>query len=301
MREIALALRSELYRPEEIQEFTKLADSSSKISHIFFPDIPGGQESIELCASGLAITKRVRMGSGVIRLLEHESRVLTRRLATIQWASGNRLVLGIGTGSPGPNPSQTIEKMLALVEEIKRIFPSKFSDLDLAFPEVLVASLKSGIAIKSIGRADGLILNFCSPRYAEQLLSKVKSAGGQLKSVVYIKVFYSKSENVATRLLAEEFGKYDRLPQYHAMFERDGIADSVALMAAAPSNESIAVPDSLKRISIANPSSQELFEITEQFRKSGINIPCVYPYFGPNESREFKALVMKEITKEAFT
>jgi Luciferase-like monooxygenase len=297
MNQIALALRSELYRPEEIAEFAKLADSSSGFSHIFYPDIPGAQESIELCASCLAITKRIRAGSGVVRLLEHESRILIRRLSTIQWVSDNRFTLGIGTGSPGPNPAQTIEKMFSILEEIKKGFPSKFGGKDLLVPEILVASLKSGIAIKSIGHSDGLILNFCSPRYAEQLLSKVRNAGGRMKSIVcYFKVFFSEKDSTATRLLAEEFAKYNMLPQYHAMFEKDRVLDFIMSVSNALSKESFVIPDKIKEISLANPSMEELLQGVERFRKAGINIPCVYPYFGTNETTQFKTQVLKEIT-----
>ena len=298
--QIALALRSELYNPSEIVEFSKLADASNNVSHIFFPDIPNAQESIELCSLCFAGTKRIIIGSGVLRLLEHDPRIFSRRVATVQWISGNRFVLGIGTGSPGINPGQTIQKMFSVLEETRKCFPSKFNNEPLSFPDVLVASLKSGVAIKSIGLVDGLILNFCSPEYSQELISKVTEAGGPMKKTVcYVKIFYSEKDSIAERLLAEEFVKYDRLPQYHTMFERNKVAEAIASIREELSKESIVIPEGLKKISLANPSSGELSNLIEKFRKSGVNLPCVYPYFSSNENVEFKRAILKEITNLA--
>jgi hypothetical protein len=301
LTEIALALRSELYNPKEILEFPKIADASSNVSNLFFPDIPGAQESLELCSASLAETRRIKIGSGVLRLLEHNPKVFSRRIATIQWMSGDRFVLGIGTGSPSNKPSETIERMFSALEEIKKGFPSKFNNQSITFPDVLVAALKTGIAVKSASHGEGLLLNFCSPAYSERLVSKVRNVRGNLKTLAcYIKVFYSIDKSTAERLLAEEFAKYNSLPQYHTMFERDGIADAItSLRAGLSSKGPLTIPESLQKISLANPSYGELVELVNKFRNSGINLPCVYPYFSPTESSEFKKRVITEITTYA--
>jgi hypothetical protein len=301
LAEIALALRSELYDRHEITEFSKLADSSSNISYIFFPDIPNGQDSVELSSASLALTKRIKIGSGVLRLLEQDSKIFSRRIATVQWMSGNRFVLGIGTGSPGVSPSQTIQRMFSLLEETRKNFPARFQDQPVLFPDILVAALKSGIAIKSIGHADGLILNFCSPEYSEKIVSTVNGRGARFRTIVcYIKIFYSRDQNIAETLLAEEFVKYDRLPQYHLMFDKDGVTENIASLRASLSSSKrgkIEIPEGLKKISLANPSSEELTQTIRRFQDSGINLPCVYPYFSTNETTEFKRNIMTEITK----
>jgi hypothetical protein len=174
MSDIALALRSQLYKPDEILEFSALADSSSEITHLFFPDIPNAQESLELCTASLSVTKRIKIGSGVLRPLEHDPRIFSRRIATIQWLSKNRLALGIGTGSPGDKPGQTIGRMFSILEEIKSVFPSRFNEEPIVFPEILVASLRPRIAVEAARRRNGLLFNFCSPKYAAWLVSKVE-------------------------------------------------------------------------------------------------------------------------------
>ncbi len=300
MRQIALALRSELYKPEELLEFSKLTDDFENASHIFFPDLPGGQDAIAVAASCLALTKRIMMGSGVIRILEHEGKILARRLATTQWLSNSRLVLGVGTGSPGAHPKETIDKLFSALDELRKNFPANFHGQELTFPEIFVATLKSGIASRARGRAKGLILNFCSPEYAGRLLSEAKIAGGgggPPKSIVcYVKLFYSERKELANKLLAEEFLKYDGFPQYHAMFEKDGVTQAIGnLRSTIKNNQEIEIPEELNKISVANPTKEELVELFEAFRKAGVNIPCAYPYYAPDESTAFKRETLKEL------
>jgi hypothetical protein len=105
----------------------------------------------------------------------------------------------------------------------------------------------------------------------------------------------------AERLLAEEFVKYDGLPQYHEMFKKDGIADSVEqLRKGLSSGEPILIPDNLEEVSLANPSQEKLSEHINKFRKSGVSLPCVYPYFDSNESSSFKKSVIETIVNSRF-
>ncbi len=113
--------------------------------------------------------------------------------------------------------------------------------------------------------------------------------------VCYIKVFYSERDLVADRLLAEEFVKYDRLPQYHAMFEKDGVGELIASIRNGLTKQTVVIPDGLYRISLANPSRGELSDLIKRFRNSGVNLPCVYPYFSSNDSLKFKKSKMKEV------
>jgi len=302
-----LALRSELYSPKEIIDFARLADGSDEISHLFFPDIPVGSESIELSVASLAVTERVRIGSGVLRLSEHDPKILARRLETIQNISENRFVLGVGVGSPGPRPRETIETMFAQLEDTKKRFRSSGSSssehkVEIKFPEVFIATLRTGMARRSLSQADGLLLNFCSPQYAQRLISnldgKVAEEGSSRKVsfACYVKIFFAKEQQTADRLLIEEFVKYDNISQYHKMFEEDGVAPFMRTSRELLTmNQSLEVPSELKEISLSNPGKEELFGMIQRFRTAGIDLPCVYPYFTPNEIGEYKMEVMKMI------
>jgi len=291
--EFGLALRPELYGKNEVLDFVRLADESRNISHVFFPDIPNGNEPIELSTASLTVTRRIKVGSGVLRLAEHDPNILARRLQTIQSLSGNRFVLGIGAGSTGPKPGPTIERMFSVLEGTKKSFGS--NDV-VKFPDVFVAALKPLMALRSIEHADGLLLNFCSPEYARQLVNKLNRAISK-DIACYIKIFFARNHENADKLLIEEFAKYDTYPQYHKMFEKDGVSDSITSAKKGLFEGHLQVPEKLKRISLSNPTADELSSLLIEFRRSRINLPCVYPYFSLAENHEFKRQAMTLISE----
>ena len=293
MNEFGLALRPELYRNSEIFDFVRLADASGNISHVFFPDIANGNEPIELSTASLAITKRIKVGSGVLRLTEHDPNILARRLQTIQFLSANRFVLGIGTGTPGQNPAQTIERMFSVLAETKRSFSSHGA---ANFPDVFIAALKPLMARKSIEIAEGLLLNFCSPAYAKRLADRLGLKDSSKRIACYIKIFFARKKEDAESLLIEEFAKYDKFPHYHKMFENDHVSELIASAKLGLSQGHISVPEMLTRICLSNPDTAELNSLLVEFRRSGINLPCVYPYFSVSESSELKTQAMKLIS-----
>jgi alkanesulfonate monooxygenase SsuD/methylene tetrahydromethanopterin reductase-like flavin-dependent oxidoreductase (luciferase family) len=300
---VALALRSTLYSPEEILTFAKLADETQQVSTIFFPDIWAALDSIELSAAALAATKRVKVGSGVLRPLEHDLNTLVRRVGTVQYLSKNRFVLGVGTGKPVSNPRDTITRMLTVVDEVKNAVPMAFKGRGVFPPEVFVAALRLGIAKRAIRHSDGLILNFCSPEYAGNLVRNLRSGVGSSvvdsrTLVCYIKIFYSKDEKKAKRLLIEEFANYDANPQYHDMFVQDAVADDIRSASRSLSSKgSPEISESLHKISLANPSVEQLQQLVNKFRTAGINLPCVYPYFALDEEPSHKFNIIKQIMK----
>src|SRR5207245_8597431 len=115
-----------------------------RVSHIFVPCMRTGYAALEIASSILALTKRVHSGSGVIRLLEHDPQLLTRRVQTLQALSSNRLVLGVGTGSPGPQPGKTVGAVLQRLDDLRKAF-GEFPQ-GVKRPEVYVATLNQGTA-----------------------------------------------------------------------------------------------------------------------------------------------------------
>lgn len=296
MDQTAIALRPELYTASQIVDAAKAIDSIGSISNIFIPDIPGGLESLEIANSCLAVTREVKIGSGVLRLHEHDSNLFLRRLETIQALGGNRLILGVGTGRGLPNPKEAISRMLSQLGEIRANFGSMTHLHGLSFPSTYVAALREGMARKAIGHCDGLLLNFCSPEYAGSIVSKVSNSQST-KFACYLKVFYAREEGKALKLLVNEFANYGVLPNYHAMFVRDNLASSISEAKKEMDSGIINVPEPLKRISIANPTTEKLKEYVRTFRSAGIDLPCVYPYFDRSEEHEFKLSKIREIAE----
>src|SRR6202007_2062189 len=99
---LALALRSTIYRPNDIVDLVRVAEKAG-VDTIFFPDVPQGFDSLGLCAFAFAATESIKIGTGVVRPLEHSSKNLVRSIQTLQFLSNGRFILGAGTGNPGQN------------------------------------------------------------------------------------------------------------------------------------------------------------------------------------------------------
>src|SRR6266446_996493 len=141
---IGFTLRPGVFSPLEIRETAIVLETSGRVSSIFVPDMRIGYESLEIASSILTLTNRVGAGSGVIRLLEHDPLLLTRRVQTLQALSSNRLILGVGTGSPGPQPGKTVSALLQRLDDLKKAFGGFPQGVNP--PEIYVAALKLGIA-----------------------------------------------------------------------------------------------------------------------------------------------------------
>jgi hypothetical protein len=283
-----IALRSSVISPHEIVKLAKVIDQSA-ITHLFIPDI-GQVDSIEISAACLGVSKGLRVGSGVFRLLEHDSAQLLRRLLTIQAVSENRYLLGVGTGSPGQNPAQKIADLLKKLDELRSGFAG------VPFPESYIATLRQGIATKVAGKSDGLLLNFCPPKFASTVVEAVRrSFSGQVKTACYLKVFFSASDQVAKKLAIEEFVKYDLLAHYHEMFEKSGLSEDIRAAARSLQDSDLFYSEKLANTCPVNPSQNQLRDYESKFREAGIVLPVVYPYFSPTESFDFKLEIVQTI------
>jgi alkanesulfonate monooxygenase SsuD/methylene tetrahydromethanopterin reductase-like flavin-dependent oxidoreductase (luciferase family) len=296
---IGFALRPGVFSPQEIRETALALDLSDRVSRIFVPDGRSGYESLEITSLILALTKRVRAGSGVIRLLEHDPLLLTRRVQTLQALSSNRFIFGVGTGSPGAQPGKAVSAMLQRLDEMKKACQN-FSP-DVKAPEIYVAALRVGIARRAASRVDGLLMNFCSPRHAAALIAGVRAErDAGIDFACYLKIFYSsQSDEAAERLMLQEFLNYDSAPQYHEMFVQDGNAKAISSLKENEGWKSgpIEVPKELLRASLANPQMDELVHYVRSFRQAGVTHPVVYPYFPNDEGSEFKTETVKAITE----
>ncbi len=294
---IGFALRPGVFSPKEIGEISTVLDKNSKVTRIFIPDVRSGFESLDVVSSILAVTTRVHAGSGVIRLLEHDPALLTRRVQTLQAFSSNRFFLGVGTGAPGPKPGKSVAAMLQRLDELKtdsQAFPE-----GIEHPETYVATLKLGIARRAVGKTDGLLLNFCSPQHGTSLIEGVKpQMVAPIEFACYLKIFYSsQNDDTARRLLVQEFLNYDSIPQYHEMFLQDGTASTISAyrMSEEWKSSQVDLRKELLRVSLANPNIGELHRYVRSFRQAGVTLPVVYPYFPSEEKSEFKLQTVKRI------
>jgi alkanesulfonate monooxygenase SsuD/methylene tetrahydromethanopterin reductase-like flavin-dependent oxidoreductase (luciferase family) len=296
---LGFALRPGIFSPREIAEIASFLDKTGNVSKIFIPDGRTGYEAVEVASSILSQTSRILVGTGVIRLLEHDPVFLARRIQTIQAFSSNRFILGVGTGTPDPQHGKSVTATLERIAELKEKFKSFPPEAEP--PEIYLATLKTMIAKRAKGKVNSLLLNFCSPRHASHLIEAVEP---QLNSTVdfacYLKIFFaSGNDEAAKRLMVQEFLNYDSAPQYHQMFVQDGTANTISEFRRSDEWKSgpVDLPRELLRVSLANPSDNELRNYVRSFHDAGVTLPVVYPYFPGDEKPEPKIQTVMRISQ----
>lgn len=296
---LAIALRFGIFSPQEIRFASKLADKWENLAAIFLPDGRSGYEAIEMASWILAETQRIFAGSGVIRLPEHDPLLLARRVQTIQGFDSNRLILGVGTGTPGPDPRRSVRETLQKLNELNKIFQSFPEGIEP--PEIYIATLKTGIAKQVAGFADGLLMNFCSPKHTSIIVEAAKpQTVSPIEFACYLKIFYSsKNKETADRLMIQEFLNYDSTAQYHQMFIQDGTAEAIAKFRQKDDwkRGAVNVPNELLTVSLSNPRDDELDRYVRSFRDAGVTLPVLYPYFPADENPEFKRSTLENLTR----
>jgi hypothetical protein len=297
---LAVAFRSTALAPRTIVELAKKLDGVRSISHVFIPEhSQTGFKSIDICSACLAVSKRLHVGSGVIRILEHEPGLLARRLLTLQELSDNRFVLGIGTGPAGSDPKLTIKSMIERLHATKESFTKLSAGFPrVRMPETFIAALRKGITNAVAGESDGLLLNFCPPEHVRDI---VKSLGDKRRRLIvscYLKIFYSRNLTTANRMLIEEFAGYDQNASYHKMFLSAGVAEEITTAKSALRSGGTGSPsEKLLEISLANPSKTMLAAYVKKFRDAGLDLPCLYPYFEPGQDEAWKISKVEEIVQ----
>jgi hypothetical protein len=166
-------------------------------------------------------------------------------------------------------------------------------------PQTFIATLRKGIAKAVAGHSDGILLNFCPPEHARDIIRSLGDARQRLIVSCYLKIFYSRDKATANRMLIEEFAGYDKNPSYHEMFESAGVAQEIERAnLSLESNKSFHLGENLMRISLANPTKSELAAYVTTFREAGVDLPCLYPYFEPGEDEAFKINKVEEIVRQ---
>jgi hypothetical protein len=273
---VGFALRSSVFHPSLIVEIAPLLEGA-QVDSIWFPDAGMSFDALDLCALALGSTRRVRVGTGVIRAGEQDPARLSARVLTMSEASQGRFILGLGAGMVrGP---AAIEEVVALAEKLRAGYRGERK------PPIFFAALRGGMLRAALSSADGAILNFCPPSHVGRILPE----GGVRKGFAlacYIKLFFAESDATARKMLVHEITNYNSYPSYHKMFEVAGVADSIAALG----RDSRKIPDALLEISLPNPTNQEVARFLGRFARAGVNLPIVYPYVSGDERYQLEVV-----------
>ncbi len=263
-----LALRSTVFSPDLMLRVAKEVDGS--FSHLWFPAV-SAINPFDLCAVSLKATKQLKAGTGVIRLHEYDLETLAKRVVDLSRSSGNRFVLGVGTGSL--TGRRAIDQLTGLTRRLWSTHPEMF-DVPLYY-----AALGPRMVRAAFQEADGVLLNFCSPLYASTVIHRQSSPSkGDFRVACYVKLFFAEADDDARQMLADEFIHYDAIPQYHKMFGAMGVAGAIqGFRDGSPVLEQ-QLSGPISEISLSNPGQGEVLELLGRFREVGVDTPVIYPY-----------------------
>lgn len=249
---------------------------------VFMPEI-AAREAFSALVALAGTTERIGLATGVVRIDRRDLRTTALAAATAAEAAPGRFVLGVGSRLP-------IEPTGSFLANLRRLLAGEAVDSPDG-PERLDHPPGSGavpLYLAALGprmcelageRADGVILNWCTPervaRARDEIARGADRAGRDPKSVriaVYVRTSVEPDRDLAVAALREAASQYAGMPTYRRQFEAMGLGDE-ATAARTPSE----VPDSLLRAVCAWGDRDEAMERLDAYRQAGADPVVVYP------------------------
>lgn len=262
-----MALRATVFGPSLIGELVALLDET-RVESVWFPSVGKAFDPLDMCGIALGRTRRLRVATGVIKSSDYGVEMLQARVNTLSEGSGRRFILGVGTGAGIGGPA--VQKLVTLTSTLRESYPSRI------VPPVFFAALRGKILSVASQHADGALLNFCPPSFVSEI--RPKRIRENFTLGCYVKLFFAEEDAVARKMLVDEIRMYDRIPQYHAMFEEIGVSGAIRGL-----ERGSTIPDDLLEISMANPSDVEVVSMLEKFMEAGVGLPIIYPYISGDD------------------
>jgi len=193
--------------PEVIRASAREAEALGYGS--FWVNHPGAVDGLGSLAHAAAETRRLDLGVGVIPLHTRGPESIVEGVRQHALAPA-RLLLGVGS----PNP-----------EALKRVRDGVAALRATLSARIIVAALGPKMCRLAGEVADGVLFNWLTPEYARRSADLVRAGAAAAQRPIprlyaYVRVAMGPA---ATERLADEGGRYDAIPAYHAHFVRMGV------------------------------------------------------------------------------
>jgi alkanesulfonate monooxygenase SsuD/methylene tetrahydromethanopterin reductase-like flavin-dependent oxidoreductase (luciferase family) len=289
-RGTAFALRDALPWPD----FAGLVREGASLGYraVFLPEIAGRDAFAAL--TGLAgETDDLLLGTGIVPMTSRAPRVTAMGAATVQERSGGRMILGLGTGAAGAG---ALDSLAAQIDEVRAVLGQGPGDGELSLPlpqpvPVWIAALGPRAVALAGRKADGVLLNWCSPaRVAEacvEVRRAAEKAGRDPEAVtisVYIRAAVGVEPEAAMAALKRALGEYASYASYARQFAAMGLGEeAVAAAGAFRAGRPDDIPDSLIRRICLVGDPGDARERLQAYRDAGADLPVVYPALLPGD------------------
>ena len=261
---VGLALRGGQFPPALVGRIASRLNDW-RFSSIWFNDSPG---VLDISGFILGSSRKTKAATGILRIAEYDIKVLAGRVAALNQASGNRFILGVGTGQS--TGESAIKQLVDNTEKFRAEYPDKETS-----PAVYFSALRSKMTRAAFEHADGVLLNFAPAAFIEKVIPKDVEPRKGFQVAGYVKLFFSKSDEQAKKMLIDEFAAYNSRGHYHNMFVAMGLDK---LIDEAKANPGKALPEELLESSLYNPSMKEVARLFGRMAKAGMDLPVVSLY-----------------------
>ena len=234
--------------PDTVAQLRRFADAG--LDHAFAVQI-FGPDSLTLLAAAGAQVPGIGLGTGVVPVYPRHPMMLAQQALTVQWATDNRLILGIGLshrvvvegmwGLSFDAPARYMREYLTVLlpllrgetvsEAGERITTRTFQPIEMrraSPPPVLVAALGDTMLTLAGRMADGTVtwmtgIRTVASHIAPTIRSAAQEAGRPApRIVVALPVSVTADVDAARDRVNEEFAVYPGLPSYRAMLDKEG-------------------------------------------------------------------------------
>jgi F420-dependent oxidoreductase-like protein len=236
--------------PELLRRFERAeADGFASVwsAHL----IGDSYDALTLLALAGQVTRTVELGTSVIPTYLHHPAALAQQALTVQAATNNRLILGIGLSHQpiiedllGLDFSKPVRHMREYVTVLTALLSGAKVDFqgdeyrvrmrldvpETTPPPILVAALGPQMLKLAGSLTDGIIPAFGGPRYLVQVIPRVRAeaqmAGRPAPRIAACFPVAVADDHAAARTAANErFGQFVALPSYRRALEIEGSAD----------------------------------------------------------------------------
>jgi probable F420-dependent oxidoreductase len=290
---VPLGENAELYRRAEAAGYTDLWSGETN-----------GPDGFSPLVLGAAWTDKVRLGTGVVGVMQRGRALLAQEAAAAADASGGRFALGIGASSDriiegwnGMPFEKPLSKMSETIDFLRTALAGERADggfkLERAPAErvpIIVAALRGKMLRLAVEKGDGAFTNFLPleglPKVREQL------EGAPEGFELLCRFFCIPGEREQVEPLARfMFSSYITVPVYEAFYRWLGYGDQIDEMVEAWSAKdrekaAAAAPWELIEEMFIFGSPEQMRERLGAFVEGGITLPVITPITTPDKIGE---------------
>ena len=290
---VPLGENAELYRRAEAAGYTDLWSGETN-----------GPDGFSPLVLGAAWTDKVRLGTGVVGVMQRGRALLAQEAAAATDASGGRFALGIGASSDriiegwnGMPFEKPLSKMSETIDFLRTALAGERADggfkLERAPAErvpIIVAALRGKMLRLAVEKGDGAFTNFLplegQPKVREQL------EGAPEGFELLCRFFCIPGEREQVEPLARfMFSSYITVPVYEAFYRWLGYGDQIDEMVEAWSAKdrekaAAAAPWELIEEMFIFGSPEQMRERLGAFVEGGITLPVITPITTPDKIGE---------------